>query len=53
MDLVRGISAVIAQLNVDIAMVTLRDRTLNPIAERFIEHAREFTKAMRASGGRG
>jgi DNA-binding transcriptional LysR family regulator len=31
-----------------IALVTLTDRTLNPIAERFIEHIREFTKSMRA-----
>ena len=30
-----------------IAMVTLKDRTLNPIAGRFIEHIREFTKSMR------
>jgi len=29
-----------------IAMITLKDRTLNPIAERFIEHIREFTKSM-------
>jgi len=35
-----------------IAMVTLRERTLNPIAERFIEHIREFTKSMRAPRGR-
>jgi len=35
-----------------IAMVTLRERTLNPIAERFIEHIREFTKPMRAPRGR-
>jgi DNA-binding transcriptional LysR family regulator len=35
-----------------IAMVTLRNRTLNPIAERFIEHIREFTKSMRAPHGR-
>lgn len=35
-----------------IAMVTLRARTLNPIAERFIEHIREFTKTMRTPHGR-
>ena len=35
-----------------IAMVTLRDRTPSPIAERFIEHIREFTKSMRAPHGR-
>jgi DNA-binding transcriptional LysR family regulator len=31
-----------------IAMVTLKNRTLNPITERFIEHIRNFTKSMRA-----
>ena len=31
-----------------IAMVTLKNRTLSPIAGRFIEHIREFTKSMRA-----
>jgi len=36
-----------------IAMVTLKNRTLNPIAERFTEHIREFTKSMRAPRGRG
>ncbi len=35
-----------------IAMVTLRDRTLNPIAERFMEHIRESTIPMRAAHGR-
>lgn len=32
-----------------IALVTLKNRTLNPIAERFIGHIREFTKSMRAT----
>jgi DNA-binding transcriptional LysR family regulator len=31
-----------------IAMVTLRNRMLSPIAERFIAHARNFTKSMGA-----
>jgi DNA-binding transcriptional LysR family regulator len=35
-----------------VAMVTLKNRMLSPIAERFIEHARDFTKSMRAPRGR-
>ncbi|HEX5213046.1 MAG TPA: LysR family transcriptional regulator [Pseudolabrys sp.] len=35
-----------------IAMVTLKNRMLSPIAERFIAHIREFTKSMRATRGR-
>jgi DNA-binding transcriptional LysR family regulator len=35
-----------------IAMVTLKGRTLSPIAESFIEHIREFTKTMRTPHGR-
>ena len=35
-----------------VAMVTLRDRTPSPIAERFIEHIRQFTKSMRAPHSR-
>jgi len=35
-----------------IAMVTLKDRMLSPIAERFIEHIRDFTKSMREPRGR-
>jgi DNA-binding transcriptional LysR family regulator len=34
-----------------IAMVTLKNRMLSPIAERFIEHIRGFTKIMRATRG--
>ena len=29
------------------AIVTLRNRTLSPAVERFIEHLREFTRPMR------
>ena len=32
-----------------IAIVTLKNRTLSPVVERFIEHIRDFTKLMRAT----
>ena len=35
-----------------VALVTLKHRMLSPIAERFIEHIRDFTKPMRAPRGR-
>jgi len=31
-----------------LAVVTLKNRTLSPVVERFIEHLREFTRPMRA-----
>jgi hypothetical protein len=31
-----------------VANVTLKNRMLSPIAERFIEHTRDFAKSMRA-----
>jgi hypothetical protein len=30
-----------------IALVTLKDRLLSPIAKRYIEYVRDFTKSMR------
>jgi DNA-binding transcriptional LysR family regulator len=30
-----------------LAVVTLKNRTLSPVVERFIEHLREFTRPMR------
>jgi DNA-binding transcriptional LysR family regulator len=30
-----------------VAIVTLKDRTLSPVVERFIEHVRNFTRPMR------
>ena len=31
-----------------VGIVTLKNRTLSPIVERFIEHLRDFTRPMRA-----
>lgn len=30
-----------------LAVVTLKNRTLNPVVERFVEHLREFTRPKR------
>jgi DNA-binding transcriptional LysR family regulator len=31
-------------------IVTLKNRTLSPVVERFIQHIRDFTQPMRAEG---
>ena len=31
-----------------VGVVTLRNRTLNPVVERLIEHLREFSRPMRS-----
>ena len=31
-------------------IVTLKNRTLSPVVERFIQHVRDFTRPMRAEG---
>jgi DNA-binding transcriptional LysR family regulator len=33
-------------------IVTLKNRTLSPVVERFIQHVRDFTRPMRADGDR-
>jgi DNA-binding transcriptional LysR family regulator len=32
-----------------VALVTLKNRTLSPVAERFIEHLREFARSQRGA----
>jgi DNA-binding transcriptional LysR family regulator len=36
-----------------VAIVTLKNRTLSPVVERFVEHARKVTRPMRENGQSG